>query len=145
MRRLVEKGCHLLQIGIRSLSREEYDFLKSNPRVTTYFAHQLAEQWSRLIEQLGALAGDVHLTVDVDGLDPSVIPSTGTPQPNGLSWGQTMAIFRALAAAPRARWTGADVVEFVPSPHPPGCDLTAARLLHKMLAFRHQSQRSVPA
>ena len=83
---------------------------------------------------LACLEGPVYLSLDVDGLDPSIVPSTGTPQPNGLSWQQVMELIRAVAAAP-CDWIGADVVEFIASPHPPGCDLTVARLVMKILAY----------
>lgn len=135
MRRLWEEGCRLVQIGVRSLSREEFELARSGPRITTFFAHQLAERWAELLATLDALEGFVYLTIDVDGLDPGVIPSTGTPQPGGLSWFQTMEILRHLACAPGAQWLGADVVELVASPHPPGCDLAAARLVSKLLAW----------
>ncbi|MGD0384152.1 MAG: arginase family protein, partial [Thermoguttaceae bacterium] len=85
--------------------------------------------------------GAAYLTIDVDGLDPSIIPSTGTPQPGGLSWRRTMEVIRAVAASPGIRWLGADVVEFIPSPHPPGCDPAAARLAEKVLAWRHTPRR----
>ncbi len=135
MRRLWDQGCRLVQIGVRSLAREEFELARSDPRITTFFAHRLAERWKALLATLDALKGPVYLTIDVDGLDPAVIPSTGTPQPGGLSWFQTMEIIRHLACARRARWLGADVVELVASPHPPGCDLTAARLVSKLLAW----------
>ena len=137
MRRLWEHGPRFVQIGIRSLSRAEYDLVSSGDRITTFFAHDLSERWSVVLDTLRNLEGPVFLTLDVDGLDPSVIPSTGTPQPNGLTWRQTMEIVKTLAHAPRIQWIGADIVEFVPSPHPPGCDLTAARLAMKILAFWH--------
>jgi agmatinase len=135
MRRLWEQGCRLVQIGVRSLSRSEHELATSDDRITPYFAHQLPEKWPDVLDALRGLEGDVYLTVDVDGLDPSLIPSTGTPQPNGLNWSQTMEVFRALAAAKRCRMVGADVVELVASPHPPGCDLIAAKLVAKLLAF----------
>jgi agmatinase len=133
MRRLWERGCRLVQIGIRSLSRAEYEVIESGPRIETFFAHDLARRWSELLHLLARLEGPVYLSLDVDGLDPSIIPSTGTPQPNGLSWQQVMELIRAIAAAP-CEWIGADVVEFIASPHPPGCDLTVARLVTKILA-----------
>jgi agmatinase len=136
MRRLWEHGCRLVQIGVRSLSRPEYELIGTGERIVTYYAHQLAERWEEMLELLRGLEGAVYLSVDVDGLDPAVIPSTGTPQPNGLTWRQAMEVIRAVAGAARCQWIGADVVEFVPSPHPPGCDLTAARLVMKMLAWR---------
>jgi agmatinase len=137
MRRLWEKGCRLLQIGIRSLSREEFELASTGDRIKTFYAHQFPELWPEVIERLRRLEGKVYLSIDVDGLDPSIIPSTGTPQPNGLSWRQTMDVLRAVAENRSIDWFGADVVEFVPSPHPPGCDPTAARLVAKILAYRH--------
>jgi agmatinase len=136
MRRLWEQGCRLVQIGLRSLSRSEYELATGDDRITPYFAHQLPGKWPEVLDVLRGLEGDVYLTVDVDGLDPSVIPSTGTPQPNGLSWGQTMEVFRTLNVAGHCRLVGADVVELVASPHPPGCDLIVAKLVAKLLAFR---------
>ena len=89
-----------------------------------------------MLDRLGRLEGDLYLTLDVDGLDPSVIPSTGTPQPDGLSWRQAMQLIGAVAGGRRHRLIGADVVEFVPSLSPPGCDIVAAKLAAKILAFR---------
>jgi agmatinase len=135
MRRLWEKGCGLVQIGIRSMTRSEYEVATAGPRIVTYFAHRLESQWSEMLDALRRLEGKVYLTVDVDGLDPSIIPSTGTPQPGGLSWRQTMEIFRVLTNESRCQLIGADVVEFVASPVPPGCDPAAARLTTKLLAW----------
>jgi agmatinase len=104
------------------------------PRIETFFAHDLARRWVELLHMLACLEGPVYLSLDVDGLDPSIIPSTGTPQPNGLTWPQVMELIRAVATAP-CDWIGADVVELIASPHPPGCDLTAARLVMKILAY----------
>ena len=134
-RRLWERGCRLIQIGVRSLSREEYDFCRAEQRVETFFAHQLPDRRYELLQRIGEIEGEVYLSLDVDGLDPGVIPSTGTPQPDGLSWRQTMEIISAVSTAPSARFIGSDVVEFVPSPDPPGCDIIAAKLATKVLAF----------
>jgi agmatinase len=136
MRRLWELGCRFLQIGIRSVSREEFEVISASDRITTFYAHELPQRWPEVLESLRRLEGKVYFTLDVDGLDPSIIPSTGTPQPNGLSWRQAMDVIRGVAENPQIDWFSSDMVEFVPSPHPPGCDLTAARLAMKVLAFR---------
>jgi len=141
MRRLWERGCRLVQIGIRSLSREEHDLAVTGPRITTYYAHRLADQWAELLGTLRGLEGKTYLTIDVDGLDSSLIPNTGTPQPGGLSWRQTMEILRVLTAESRCRLIGADVVEFVPSPVSPGCDPVVARLTAKLLAWWWAARR----
>ncbi len=141
MRRLWERGCRLLQIGIRSLTRDEYEVATAGPRITTYYAHRLESQWPQILDALRSLEGKVYLTLDVDGLDPSIIPSTGTPQPGGLTWRQTMELLRVLFTESRADFIGADVVEFVASPVPPGCDPAAARLTTKLLAWWWTGQR----
>ncbi len=135
MRRLWERGCRLVQIGVRSLSREEHRLAAAEPRITTYYAHRLKDQWSEVLETLRGLEGKVYLTIDVDGLDPSIVPSTGAPLPGGLSWGETMEVVRALSWQSRCRLIGGDIVEFVPSPASPGCDPTVARLAAKLLAW----------
>ncbi|MCC6124068.1 MAG: arginase family protein [Pirellulales bacterium] len=142
MRRLWERGCRFLQIGIRSLSREEFEVASTSDRITLYYAHEFPRRWPEVLESLRRLEGKVYFTLDVDGLDPSLIPSTGTPQPNGLSWRQTMDVIRGVAENPKIDWFSTDMVEFVPSPHPPGCDLVAARLAMKVLAYRQIGLRN---
>ena len=142
MRRLWERGARLVQLGVRSLSREEFELIGTGDRIRTFFAHQLPDRFDEALDLLARLEGDVYLSIDIDGLDSSLVPSTGTPQPGGLSWRQTMSILRAVTFAPRARLLGADLVEFIPSPHPPGCDLTAAKLAVKVLAWRQAGLRS---
>ena len=140
MRRLWERGCRLLQIGVRSLSRPEYEFAAAQERIVSFYAHDMRVRWGAILAALNAMEGDVYLTIDVDGLDPSVIPSTGTPQPGGLTWYEAMDVVRALVNAPGCRLLGADVMEFVPSPHPPGCDIVPARLAARLLAFWHAAR-----
>ena len=122
MRRLVEEiGCELTQVGIRSLCAEEDAFIREHPgRVRTFFADEIhadaAGDW--LGELAARLAGrSVYLTIDVDGLDPSVVPATGTPEPGGLSWLQAMALLETVAAA-AGGIVGIDCVELAPAP---GC------------------------
>ena len=135
MRRLWERGSRLVQIGVRSLTRSEYEVATTGPRIATYYAHRLEDQWPEILEMLRRIEGKVYLTLDTDGLDPSIIPSTGTPMPNGLSWRQTIDVVRVLTTESRCRLIGADVMEFIPSPNPPGCDPAAARLAEKVLAW----------
>jgi agmatinase len=143
MRRLWERGCRLVQIGVRSLTRSEYELATQSDRIATYYAHRLQEQWVEVLETLRRLQGKVYLTLDVDGLDPSIIPSTGTPMPDGLSWRQTIDVVRVLMTESRCQLIGADVMEFIPSPVPPGCDPVAARLASKVLAWWWAGQRDV--
>jgi agmatinase len=142
MRRLWEQGCRLVQIGIRSLTRSEYLVASAGPRISTYYAHNLDDQWPEILEMLRRIEGKVYLTIDVDGLDPSIIPSTGTPLPGGLSWRQAIDVIRTLTTQSQCKLVAADIVEFVPSPTPPGCDPVAARLTAKLLAWWWTGQKA---
>jgi agmatinase len=142
MRRLWEHGCRFVQIGIRSLSLSEFKLVSQVERIETYFAHSLRDNWPRLLDRLANLHGKVYLTFDVDGLDPSIVPGTGTPQPNGLSWLQAMEVIRAVAAAD-CQWIGADVVETIGLPQLPASDFAVARLVSKIVAFRATKGKSL--
>ncbi|NNE46464.1 MAG: hypothetical protein HKN37_07375 [Rhodothermales bacterium] len=71
---------------------------------------------------------DVYLTIDVDGLDPGIIPATGTPEPNGLTWRQTLEIIKTVTSA--ARVVGMDVVELAPRRGLHAADFAAAKLTY---------------
>ena len=136
-----KSGCRLVQVGIRSLSRPEFDLVRaargSRPSSPT--------SWRRggtnCSHTLARLEGPVYLSFDVDGLDPSIIPSTGTPQPNGLSWPQAMEVVRAVINSP-CDLLGADVVEFIASPHPPGCDINRRPAGNETLGILGASEMS---
>jgi agmatinase len=128
MLRLWEQGANLLQIGVRSLSQGEYELIESEGGITTYFDHQIGDLVPVLAD-IAAIEGPIYLSIDVDGLDLSLVSSTGTPEPGGLSWRQTLRIIDA--AAPHL--VGADIVEYIPSAFAP-MDLVPARLAARLLA-----------
>jgi agmatinase len=139
MRRLTERGAKVIAIGIRAMSQPEDEYAKSVGLIDIYRAQSLAEEPDlerRLITQLRGLTGDVYLTVDIDGLDPSMCPGTGTPEPGGLGWWQTLRILRAVLLENRTRnLIGCDLVETVPQPDTQINEFTAARLLAKIIAY----------
>ncbi|MEN9223599.1 MAG: agmatinase [Thermostichus sp. BF3_bins_97] len=100
----------LTQVGIRSICAEDRQAIRER-RLHTFFAHNLQskppQQWIQ--EVIDTLGPQVYLTVDVDGLDPSVVPATGTPEPGGLGWWETLELIRALGQ--QRQIVGADVVE----------------------------------
>ena len=106
-------------------------------RVTTVFAEELdrSEKWmSRAVAGLGP---DVYLTVDVDFFDPSLVPSTGTPEPGGGSW---YAALRLIERVFRTRnVVAADVVELAPIPGLAAPDFLVAKLVYKLIGF-HRAQ-----
>ena len=139
MRRLTERGAKVIAIGIRAMSQSEDEYANSVGLIDIYRAQSLAEEpdlEQRLITELRGLTGDVYLTVDIDGLDQSMCPGTGTPEPGGLGWGQTLRILRAVLLENRTRnLIGCDLVETVPQAGTQINEFTAARLLAKIIAY----------
>jgi agmatinase len=128
----------LVQIGIRAQSREESEYIKRRG-IRTLYAHEMhdgqyAGSPDRLLQTiLSRLTNQVYITFDVDGLDPSIMPSTGTPEPNGLSWTEATSILRAIGK--ERTIVGFDMVELAPVRGVPHPDLTAARLVYKMMNY----------
>jgi agmatinase len=138
MRRVLDLGLKTCQIGIRNMSREEYDLIR-NRNLTVYNA-SLFENNSRTEEEalvkdiVSNLTDNVYITIDVDGLDPSIMPATGTPEPNGLKWHQVMNIFKETYRSRRV--VGADIVELSPRANLEFSDFIAAKLLLKLINYK---------
>ena len=130
----------LLQVGIRAYSKQESELIQSDERITTFFARDIQSTihgkaaWSRWLETLHTLAGPVHLTIDIDGLDGSLVPATGTPVPGGLSFWQAIETIEAVFSAPDATVISADVNEIVAQENTPLTQFTAAMLATKAIA-----------
>ncbi len=119
-------GLNVVSCGIRSLSAEEAAYIDQN-NLKLLFAHRINENDDGWIQTaINRLPRDIYITLDVDGLDPSVIPGTGTPEPGGLSFRQVEGVLRA--AGKYKNILGADVVELAPIPQLPAGDFTTARL-----------------
>lgn len=135
MRRVLELGVRIHSFGIRAVSPEERDLLAAEPRVTTVPARELlalppAERPERVLASLPP--GPLWLSWDVDGLDPAIVPATGTPEPGGVDWFTVSEVLRRLDAAGRDL-VGAEVLELSPRPGQHGSDFACARLAHRML------------
>jgi agmatinase len=137
-RRLLERPApgieQVLQLGIRSVCPEEVALARSQPeRIRVWHAEDVhGGGWqAELIERVRGRR--VYLTIDVDGLDPGVIPSTGTPEPDGLSWRETLAILRTVAE--HAAIVGLDCVELAPVPGHHASDFAAAKLVYKAISY----------
>lgn len=138
MRRLTEVGAKLMAIGIRATSREEMEHAANNPAIEVHRAQDLItnpECFGMLLAALRSLTGDVYLTVDIDGLDSSLCPSTGTPEPGGLDWYRTLQILRALLMESNSSLIGMDFVETVPVPSTQINEFTTARLIGKAISY----------
>jgi len=119
-RRSLDAGVgKVVQIGTRALSREEAEFSQNDGRVETWYARDFMgvcegqAGWAALMDRIAQIEGSVWLTFDVDGLDGSLVPDTGTPVPGGLSHWAAVEIIEKLFAS-GAEVIGADVNEIVP-------------------------------
>lgn len=135
-RRLLEEENieQILQLGIRSVCAEEVQVARDNPdRIRVWYAEEVhAGAWqAELAERLAGRT--VFLTIDVDGLDPSVIPATGTPEPDGLSWVEALDIIRIVAKA--GRIVALDCVELAPTPGLHMADFATAKLVYKAISY----------
>src|SRR6266700_3578333 len=131
-RRVVDMGIPLLEIGIRSFSAEEAQFLQSKPDIAIIWAYQLARGKTRIPWE--RLSNHTYVTIDLDAIDPSEMPAVGTPEPGGLHWYQLLDLFRAICH--RTTIVGMDVVELCPMPGQTRADFLAAKLVYKMIGYR---------
>lgn len=124
----------VLQLGVRSVDGEEVAFAREHPeRVRVWYAEQVHEgDWRDELRQR-LENRRVHLTIDVDGLDPAVVPATGTPEPDGLTWTETLDIIRTTAQS--AEIVGIDCVELAPQPGLHAADFAVAKLVYKTITY----------
>ncbi len=123
-------GLQLIQVGIRNVAREEHEFAKARPeRIRTFWGDDIADDrarhWLGDIEEL-VKGRNVYLSFDVDGLDPSIMPATGTPEPGGLDWWDAFEIVERIAKA--GTLVAADLVELAPQYGNRAPDFIAAKL-----------------
>lgn len=131
---------NITQIGIRAQCKEEAEYIKSN-NVKTFYASAIrrglhGENWQKAAVE--TLKDEVYITFDLDYFDPAIMPATGTPEPDGFLYNETLNVFRELIKSGR-KIIGLDVVELAPNEMLHHCDLTAARLIYKILNFAFTS------
>ena len=138
---------HLLQIGIRAYSKQEAEYIEKDERITTFFARDTQSPmsgeaaWATCLQSLRNLEGPVHLTIDIDGLDGSLVPATGTPVPGGLSFWQATETIEAVFSAPNATVISVDVNEIVAQEDTPLTQFTAAMLATKAMAIHLKARK----
>jgi len=133
MNRICDEDVPLYQLGIRAYCEEEKAIRESNPHIYYQDADELVPQAIQSIQLPDAFPEKVFFTVDIDGLDPSVFPSTGTPVPGGLSWYQTLNLFESVAK--QRQIIGFDLMEFSPIQGFHACDFAAALLSYKLMGI----------
>lgn len=138
MRRVVDQA-DLVQVGIRAISAEERRFMRRRDTITTIYADELQGDDGWMDRVMGALGDDVYITFDVDYFDPSLVPSTGTPEPGGGTWYPTLRLLRRVFAERNV--IAADVVELGPIPGLVAPDFLVARLVYKMIGYYRDGRK----
>jgi len=126
---------NLVQVGIRSMDVIEKTVMDEEK---TFFAHEMVadEYWSdKVIE---AMTENVFITLDLDAFDPSIMPSTGTPEPGGLLWYETLEFLKQVFEDKNV--VGFDIVELCPNKNDKSSDFLAAKLYYKMLSYKFAGQ-----
>jgi agmatinase len=132
MSRAVE-CCPVVHVGIRSMDVDEKKYI--HPDRIFYAESRLGNpQWSENI--LKHLSENVYITIDLDVFDPSIMPSTGTPEPGGLFWYEVLSILKKVNE--KFNIVGFDVVELCPNKINKGPDFMASKLIYKILSYKFQ-------
>jgi len=129
MRRILEV-CPICQVGVRSLSWEEKQF-STQKKLKSLYMSALVSSPASTDWIIDSLSQDVYITIDVDVLDPSIMPAVGTPEPDGMSWRQILNILESVAL--RKHVVGVDLMEFCPAEGSSSCAFLLAKLAYKLI------------
>jgi len=134
MRRVVDMGLPTVQVGIRSICQEEADLIKTK-NLPVFRAREIAMQPDWMERVLAAIqTPNVFFTIDLDGIDPTLIPGVGTPEPGGLNWYSLITFIRRVFEAHHV--LGCDVMELAPIPNSVVSEFTAAKLVYKLIGYQ---------
>jgi len=124
--------CPLVQAGIRSMSKEEAVFIKHN-NIKILTPEEIEDSPDWIEEVVDGLSDDVYVSIDIDALDPSVMPATGTPEPGGIRWRDILRLIKKVSDVCTIR--GFDVAELCPIPGMVAPDFTAAKLIYRVMGY----------
>ena len=127
----------LVQVGIRSMDAEEKQYL---PHKRVFFAHEIAKNDNWIKDVLDKVSGNVYITIDLDAFDPSIAPSTGTPEPGGLQWYPTLKLLKKVFK--KCNVVAFDIVELMDSAQAKPTAFLAAKLYYKILAYYHKYNKN---
>lgn len=131
MRRLWEI-CPVVQVGIRSLSQEERDFI-SRENLKPFYIHELRPLSGHIEPMLSRLSDIVYITIDLDVFDISQMAAVGTPEPGGLYWDEILPLLKAVALNKKV--VGFDLMELCPKEGTASCAFLAAKLAYKLIGY----------
>ncbi len=132
--RRIREICPSVQVGIRSMCSEEAQYIRKN-KIKIFYADYIRGNPDYIDEVLQMLTENVYITIDLDGLDPSIMPAVGTPEPGGMLWYDTLKLLRSVFE--KKNVVGADVVELSPLPPDTASDFLAAKLVYKMIGYKY--------
>lgn len=124
----------VVQVGIRSMAADELPFADKE---RIFYAHELWNNRALYSDALEQLSENVYITIDLDVFDPSVMPSTGTPEPGGPDYREIMTFLRRVID--KRNVVGFDVVELCPSETNKAPDFMAAKIIYQLLSYRFVS------
>jgi agmatinase len=130
----VKELCPIVQVGIRSM---DYSEKKSIDSSRTFFAKDIYDSRDWIKKVISKLSDNVYITIDLDVFDPSIMPSTGTPEPGGLFWYDVLALLKAVSE--KKNIVGFDVVELCPGEENKAPDFLAAKLIYKLLSYKFEA------
>ena len=122
---------NLVQVGIRSMASEEIKYLHEENLFTSY-AIRCNKYWQE--DVINCLGQNVYITIDLDAFDPSIMPSTGTPEPGGLLWIETLDLLKKVFL--NSNVVGFDIVELAPKEGFVAPDFMTAKLYYKLLSYK---------
>jgi len=127
----VRELCPVVQVGIRSMDSAEKQFVNHD---SIFFAKDIYNSKDWFAQSVSKLSDRVYVTIDVDVFDPSVMPSTGTPEPGGLLWYEVLGFLKLVFE--QRDVVGFDVVELCPDERNKAPDFLAAKLIYKLLSYK---------
>ncbi len=133
MARVKDMGLTICQAGIRAQCIEEATEIKNNPKIHTYYAHQIRNNSNWVNEIVSNMSENVYITIDADGFDPSIMPAVGTAEPNGLFWNETLDLLRETCKHKNV--VGFDIVECAPMEGTILSEYTLAKLAYRIIGY----------
>ncbi len=133
MARVKDMGINLCQAGIRAQCIEEAEEIKRNPKIHTYYAHQIRQNPNWVKDIVNDMTENVYITIDADGFDPSIMPAVGTAEPNGLFWNETLDLLRETCKNKNV--VGFDIVECAPMEGTILSEYTLAKLAYRIIGY----------